>query len=116
MTKMEIQGEPEEIDGQVELSMNSVVGFTSSHTMKLKGEIQGHPIMVLINCGATHNFIEKDTVQQLWLSLTATTSYGVMMGIGSMVSMEGICKISYSRCKTLKLLKIFCLWIWGVSM
>ena len=72
--------------------MNSVVGFTSSHTMKLKGEIQGHPVMVLIDCGATHNFITKDIVQQLRLSLIATTSYGVMMGTGGMVRTEGMCK------------------------
>ena len=90
--EMEIKGEPEEIDGQVELSMNSVVGFTSSYTMKLKGEIQGHPVMVLIDCGATHNFIAKDIVRQLQLSLIPTTSYGVIMGTGDMVRIEGICK------------------------
>ena len=60
---METKGELEEMDGQVDLSMNSVVGFTSSRTMKLKGENQGHPVMVLIDCGATHNFIAKYKVQ-----------------------------------------------------
>ena len=87
---METKGEPQEIDGQVELSMDSVVGFTLVHTMKLKGEIQGHLVMVLIDCGVTHNFIEKDIVQQLRLPLTTTTSYGVMMWTSGMVSTKDI--------------------------
>ncbi|PKU71793.1 hypothetical protein MA16_Dca008322 [Dendrobium catenatum] len=40
-----------------EVSLNSVVGFTSSHTMKVKEVIADHEVVILIDSGATHNFI-----------------------------------------------------------
>lgn len=41
----------------VELSLNSVVGLTNLGVIKLKGMIKSETIVVLIICGATHNFI-----------------------------------------------------------
>lgn len=43
----------------VELSMNSVVGLTSPKTMKMKDTINGQEVVVLIDFGATHNFISS---------------------------------------------------------
>lgn len=48
------------MDKQIELSMNSVVGFTSSKIMKLRGKINGETIVILIDCAITHNFIAQD--------------------------------------------------------
>lgn len=41
----------------VELSMNSVVGLSNSGMMKVRGEVLNHGVVVLIDCGATHNFM-----------------------------------------------------------
>ena len=49
----------------VELSLNSVVGLSEQCTMKLKGEIHGKEVVVLIDCGATRNFISKLVVESL---------------------------------------------------
>lgn len=47
-------GDPSEEGNQVlELSMNSVVGLTGNHTMKLMDKLKGEEIMVLIDSGAT---------------------------------------------------------------
>ena len=54
----------EEVEA-IKLSLNSVVGLSEPHTMKLKGEIQGKEVVVLIDCGATHNFISKPVVESL---------------------------------------------------
>ena len=54
----------EEVEA-VELLLNSVVGLSEPHTMKLRGEIQGKEVVVLIDCGAIHNFISKPRVESL---------------------------------------------------
>ena len=47
--------------------MNSVAGLTAPQTMKIKEEIEQQPIVVLIDGGATHNFIYVELVQLLGL-------------------------------------------------
>lgn len=49
----------------VEVSLNSVVGLTTPKTMKMMGKIKGHEVIVMLNPGATHNFISLRTVQKL---------------------------------------------------
>ena len=60
--------------------------------MKLKGEIVRQPVVVLIDGGATHNFISVELVQLLGLIREETTAYGVIMGTEVAVQGAGICK------------------------
>ncbi|XP_024017591.1 uncharacterized protein LOC112090471 [Morus notabilis] len=76
----------------VELSLNSVVGFTSPKTMKLKGVLRGQEVAVLIDSGAMHNFISVDLVRKMELSVDKTEDYGVIMGTGLSVKREGVCR------------------------
>lgn len=76
----------------IELSLNSVVGLTSPGTMKLRGLIKGREVNVLIDCGATHNFIGVNMVEDLQLPMVTTNSYGVVMGTGVAVKGKGICR------------------------
>lgn len=46
----------------VELSINSVVGLTNLVTMKVRGRIKDREVIILIDCGATHNFISDKVV------------------------------------------------------
>lgn len=46
----------------------------------------------LIDCGATHNFMSLEVIEELNLSITATTSYGVVIGAGIQVKGKQICK------------------------
>ncbi|XP_020691238.1 uncharacterized protein LOC110105899 [Dendrobium catenatum] len=75
-----------------EVSLNSVVGFTSSHTMKVKGEISDCEVVVLIDSGATHNFISTQIVDALGMELVDTRGYGVMMGTGKVEMGRGVCR------------------------
>jgi len=65
--KREAVGEPVQGGEVIELSMNSVAGLTAPQTMKIKEEIEQQPIVVLIDGGATHNFIYVELVQLLGL-------------------------------------------------
>lgn len=49
-------------------------------------------MVVLIDCGATHNFISLELVRKLCITVTDTSQYGVMVGTGSLVRGVGICK------------------------
>ena len=76
----------------IKLSINSVVRLTNPGTMKIKGMIRERSVVVLIDCGATHNFISENLVTQLLLSLEETSHYGVISGSESAVKGKGICK------------------------
>lgn len=73
------------------VALNTVAGFTTPGTMKLKGAIQGREVVILIDCGATHNFIAHSLSEELKLPCSETTSYGVIMGTRLAVKGKGIC-------------------------
>ncbi|XP_022897563.1 uncharacterized protein LOC111411244 [Olea europaea var. sylvestris] len=87
-----IEEEKSVVGELVELPMNSVVGLTSSHTMKIKGKCLKEEVLVLIDCGVIHNFISADLVRKLGLPRTETMVYGVIMGTGLTVQGAGVCK------------------------
>lgn len=76
----------------VELSLNSVAGLSALKTMKVIGSISGHLVVVLIDCGATYNFIATELAKQVRLPTTATTGYGITIGTSKSVKGESICK------------------------
>lgn len=59
------------------------MGLAEPKTLRLRGEILGTPIVVLIDCGATHNFLSADFVEKLKLPITKTSEYGVIGGSGN---------------------------------
>ncbi|KAI0492631.1 hypothetical protein KFK09_026907 [Dendrobium nobile] len=76
----------------VEVSLNSIAGLTSHSTMKLEGEIAGYKMMVLIDSGATHNFIACRLVERVGLPVTQGRGVGVILGTGKKERCSGQCK------------------------
>lgn len=89
---MEEATETTEMHDAVELSLNSVVGFTGPGTIKLKGKIDMEEVVVMIDSGATHNFITQRLVDDLKLPLTDTANYGILLGSGPPIKGKGVCK------------------------
>ncbi|KFK22601.1 hypothetical protein AALP_AAs54367U000800 [Arabis alpina] len=93
---VEKEEENEEVNRGVtevaKLSLNSMVGISSPRTVKLRGTIRGESVMVMIDSGASHNFISEQVVTRLGLTATDTTSYGVLSGGGITVQGRGVCK------------------------
>lgn len=77
---------------QNEISLNSVVGISSPKIMKLLGVIEGHQVVVMIDPGATHNFISLETVKKLGLPLILSKGFEVSLGTWDDVQGEGECK------------------------
>ncbi|KAF7839457.1 Hydroxymethylglutaryl-CoA lyase, mitochondrial [Senna tora] len=81
--------EEEEAGGTLmSLSMNSIVGITSGRTMKLVGKVRGE-VLIMIDCGASHNFISTSLVDKMALPKVKISSYKVTMGDGHSVQSEG---------------------------
>ncbi|KAA0041765.1 ty3-gypsy retrotransposon protein [Cucumis melo var. makuwa] len=75
----------------IELSINSMVGLNNPGTMTVKGKLKGEDVIVLIDCGAAHNFISDKLVQRLNLQMKETSNYGVILGFGTAIKGKGIC-------------------------
>ncbi|PKU62016.1 hypothetical protein MA16_Dca012125 [Dendrobium catenatum] len=60
--------------------------------MKVRGEIADREVIVLIDSGATHNFISNQIVELLGMELMDTGGYGVMMGTGKVEMGRGVCR------------------------
>lgn len=76
----------------IELSLHSFMGRSSPTTTKLEVRIGKLKVVVLIDSGATHNFISPATVQRAHLTSTVSDDMKVMVGTGITVSGSGICK------------------------
>lgn len=73
----------EELDQKrLELSSLSVGGLTQPRTMKLQGSLEGKTVLVLVDSGASHNFISKKVVEELELEVDGTKSHPVCLGDG----------------------------------
>lgn len=66
----------------LDLSLHSLMGFTSSHTMKVKGLLGTREVIILIDSGASHSFIATKLVHELNLPCEVTTGVGVVVGNG----------------------------------
>lgn len=74
----------------VELSLNSVVGLSEPRTLKLKGVVHGLDVVVLIDCGATHNFISTSLVEAIQIPIQETSQYRVVIGSGKRLKGQGV--------------------------
>lgn len=75
-----------------EVSLNSVIDLTPPRMMKLMGKIGDREVVVLIDSGATHNFVSTKVVDELTIGVTDTGSVGVKLGNGLMARSYGCCK------------------------
>ena len=75
-----------------EVSLSSVLGLTSPKTMRLAGIMNENSVVVMIDPGATHNFVSKVAAQKLGLKPTESKSFGLTLGTGETVQGEGVCK------------------------
>lgn len=75
--------------------------------MKLKGKIKGKEVAVLIDIGATHNFIHEALVEEKQLTITQGTKFGVSIGDGTRCLGKGISKRVELRLKEMTIIADF---------
>ncbi|KAA0026023.1 putative retroelement pol polyprotein [Cucumis melo var. makuwa] len=60
--------------------------------LQVKGKLQGREVFILIDCGATHNFISEKLVKSLQLPIKETADYGVILGSKTARQGKGVCE------------------------
>lgn len=85
-------GHPESTELTSEVSLNSVVGLTNPKTMRLRGLLGSQEVIVLIDPGATHNFLSLGLIKAAGLEVLPTGCFGVSLGNGDAIKGEGLCK------------------------
>lgn len=88
LTELDHSEEPP-IDGECHSLELCGVDTDSSHsdlkTLKVRGNISGFPALILIDSGATHNFISKKLVRALGIELHPVGPLGIRLGEGNRV-------------------------------
>ncbi|XP_061360057.1 uncharacterized protein LOC133304100 [Gastrolobium bilobum] len=82
----------QEVGEALQISMHSLLGLSSSRTLKLWGQIEKEPVVTLIDCGASHNFVSKDVASRLRLLVDDTPRFWVEVGNGHRVACHGVCR------------------------
>lgn len=78
---------------QLEASLNSssVEGIDSPKTMKFVGAVGERQVLILLDSGATHNFISEQLVAEMQI-LVQPTTFAVVLGDNRKVKGVGKCK------------------------
>ena len=95
-----IEESPEEVVELKQLNLTdgtkvepkTIGGLTNKGTMKLKGDIRGKEVVVLIDSGATHNFLHLKTVEEKKIPLEQGTQFGVTIGNGARCKGRRVCR------------------------
>ena len=91
LEEVELESNQPSPNEEAELSLNYVVGISTPRTMKLRGTIANQEVVVLNDCGASHNFISAELADKLRLPSVGTHSFKVLMGTGLSVKGVGLC-------------------------
>jgi len=84
---------PDPIDPYpTQISFNSLAGQVAPETLRFMGVIVDHQIILLVDGGSTHNFIQLQLVSQLGLPTRATTPLRVMVGNGQQLECNSLCE------------------------
>lgn len=78
---------------QAQISLNSLSGHLGPEALRLMGLISDHRVIVLVDGGSTHNFVQPQVVTSLRLPCqTISTPLRVMVGNGQYLECVSICE------------------------
>ena len=63
----------------------------SPGTMRIQGKINGHGLVILIDMGSTHNFVDAAMISVLHLPLDPSVTFEVKVANGASIRTQGVC-------------------------
>lgn len=89
---LEVPEETEEDKSEeAPVALNNVMTQDSAEIMKVEGQLQGTPVTILIDCGATHNFISPELVREKEIPIDEDTEFKVTLGTGRVQKSHDLC-------------------------
>ena len=81
----------EENNGVARITLYALFGNPSSTTMRVKGRINNHEVVSLLDSGSTHNFIDAAILPILKLPLDSSHLLDVKVADGNVIKTLGVC-------------------------
>lgn len=75
----------------MEISIHALEGVTNNKIIKVEGQANKCNLMILIDSGSTHSFLDESTTERLKCQLTGTPPLSVTVANGSRVMSNSAC-------------------------
>nr|GEZ13929.1 hypothetical protein [Tanacetum cinerariifolium] len=75
-----------------QVSLNDLNGANYFQTMRITGKIRKHKVHILVDCGATHNFLDVNVAKQVGCKTNKTYPLEVAVGGGRKLISNDVCK------------------------
>jgi hypothetical protein len=95
---VEVEETEEEVQGEIsvmslqQLGQLGQMGTNKPQSIQLKGTVQGVPVLILVDSGATHNFVDKKLVKKMNWAVADTPPMCIKLGDGSRVQAKRACQ------------------------
>ncbi|GJZ09110.1 putative mitochondrial protein [Tanacetum coccineum] len=70
-------------DLQPQISLNALIGTNNFQTMRVIGTVGKHLVHILVDCGSTYNFLDKNMAKKLGCSIRPTGPLAVIVADGN---------------------------------
>ncbi|XP_042980307.1 uncharacterized protein LOC122310468 [Carya illinoinensis] len=81
----------ETVEKEPEISLNAISGTPGNNTMRLLGRIGQAQVVILIDSGSTHNFIDTSVPEKAKIEVDTTQQLQVRIANGDIIQTEGYC-------------------------
>jgi hypothetical protein len=88
------EGEEVEANGEgelLEISLHEIVGALAPKTMRLVGSINNQAVVVLIDTGSTHSFLNPNVARRAKLPIHETRKLTLKVANGDFIPCQGCC-------------------------
>lgn len=81
-----------ETGDSLEISLHAISGTTAPQAMRVRGTAGRHPVVVLIDSGSTHNFVDPKTAKKAGIAIQRNGALEVMVANGERLFSLGHCE------------------------
>ena len=81
----------EEMDENLSISLHAIAGTPTPQTMRVKANVEGKVVIILIDTGSTHNFMSENMAARLKLQPSGTAKFNVTVASGEKIPSNGRC-------------------------